>query len=57
MTPDAQALCFFIAFAAFVVAAVLYAVRPTRAAWLAPVLVAGGLAAWVFVNFWVAVHA
>lgn len=53
MSADGQAIFFFIAFAVFVVAAIL-SVTP-RAWW--NLLVAGGLASWVFVLFWTAVKA
>lgn len=53
MSADSQAIFFFVAFAAFVVAAVLSVVP--RVWW--NLLVAAGLASWVFVSFWTAVKA
>lgn len=53
VSPDAQAVFFFIAFACFVVAAIL-SFMPRS--WVMT-LVASGLASWVFVLFWTAVKA
>ena len=49
MSPGAQAIFYFLAFAMFVVAAIL---SFTLKAWW-NLLVAAGLACWVFVPFWV----
>jgi hypothetical protein len=57
MSSGAQAFWFFVAVAAFLIAAALYAIcQPKPLRW-APVIACVGLAAFVFVFFWNAVVA
>lgn len=56
MSPEASFFCLFVAFIAFVIAAIVGLI-PVRLTWLSVGLIAVGLAAWVLVPMWTAVKA